>query len=211
MFDFVEAYNGNMVSAEGSVHSHVEATETGNLPPQTAEDILQHAREEAAEMLESAQAQAEEYLAQKQMEAEEEAKRLITFKVNQTLSELGPDLWSAKAGITEIVEQSINLMLGAIGAEKAFALAVNKATHDYVKASKLTVYAHPDSANRLRLYNISNPKTDNSANYEIIDDTGLERGRCILDTGNKRIEVSLDIQLQAIKNSIDSTLSGGKS
>lgn len=210
MFDLVEAYNGNMVSADGSVSAPVQSAEVGNISPKTADEILQHAREEAAEIIEKAQVQADEYLAQKQVEADEEANRLIALKVNQSLSELGPDLSSAKAGITEIVEQSINLMLGAIGTEKAYALAVNKATRDYVKASKLTVHAHPDSANRLRLYNISNPKTDNSANYEIIDDTGLERGRCILDTGTKRIEVSLEIQLQAIKNSIDSTLCGGK-
>lgn len=210
MFDFVEAYNGNMVAAEGSVSAQVDTNEIGNISPKTADEILQHAREEAAEMLEKAKMQADEYVTQKQVEADEEANRLIALKVNKSLSELAPDLWSAKAGITEIVEQSITLMLGAIGSDKAFALAVNKATRDYIKASKLVVYAHPDSANRLRLYNISNPKTDNSANYEIVDDTNLEPGRCILDTGNKRIEVSLNVQLQALKNSIDSTLSGGK-
>ena len=210
MFDFVETYNGTMVAAEGSASEQAHSNEVGNVPPKTAEEILQHAREEAAELLEKAQLQADEYTDQKRKEADEEANRLIAFKVNQSLSELGPDLWSAKSGIAEIVEQSINLMLGAIGTEKAFALAVNKATHDFLKASKLTVHAHPDSANRLRLHNISNPKTDNSANYEIINDTSLEPGRCILDTGEKRVEVSLDVQLQALKNSIESTLSGGK-
>lgn len=210
MFDIVEAYNGTMVAAEGSISAPEQTGEVGNISPKTADEILQHASEEAAEILEKAQTQADEYLAQKHVEANEEAERLIALKVNQSLNDLGPDLWSAKDGISEIVENSINLMLGAIGTEKAFALAVNKATHDYVKSSKLTVHAHPDSANRLRLYNISNPKTDNSANYEIIDDTGLEPGRCILDTGDKRIEVSLEVQLQALKNSIDSTLTGGK-
>lgn len=210
MFDFVETYNGTMVAAEGSLPAQAENSETGSIPAKTADEILQHAREEAADILEKAQAQADEYLDQKQIEADEEANRLVALKVNQSLSELGPDLWSAKNGIVEIVEQSINLMLGAIGTEKAFALAVNKATYDYVKASKLVVHAHPDSANRLRLYNISNPKKNNSANYEIIDDTGLEPGRCILDTGDKRIEVSLDVQLQALKHSIENTLSGGK-
>lgn len=210
MFDLVEAYNGTMVAAEGSISEHTQSHEIGSVAPKTAEEILQHAREEAAEILENAQLQANEYIAQKQIEVDEEANRLITFKVNQSLSELGPDLWSAKSGIAEIVEQSINLMLGAIGTEKAFALAVNKATHDYLKANKLTVHAHPDSANRLRLHNISNPKTDNSASYEIVDDTSLEPGRCILDTGEKRVEVSLEVQLQALKNSIENSLSGGK-
>jgi len=210
MFDLVEAYNGNMVAAEGSISAQTDANGGANISPKTADEILQHAREEAAEMLENAQTQANEYIAQKQIEADEEANRLVALKVNQSLSELGPDLWSAKAAISEIVEQSISIMLDSIGSEKAFALAVNKATRDYISANKLSVHAHPDSANRLRLYNISNPKTDNSANYEIIDDTSLEPGRCILDTGNKRIEVSLEVQLQALKNSIDSTLSGGK-
>lgn len=210
MFDFVEAYNGNMIPAEGSFSAQAQSNEFGDISPKTADEILQHAREEAAEILERAHAQADEYLAQKQIEADEEANRLIALKVNQSLSELAPDLWSAKAGISEIVEQSINLMLGAIGTDKAFGLAINKATRDYLKANKLIVHAHPDSANRLRLYNISTPKSDNSANYEIMDDTGLEPGRCILDTGNKRIEVSLDIQLQALKKTINSTLAGGK-
>jgi len=83
MFDFVEAYNGNMVAAEGSVSAQVDTNEIGNISPKTADEILQHAREEAAEMLEKAKMQADEYVTQKQVEADEEANRLIALKVNK--------------------------------------------------------------------------------------------------------------------------------
>jgi len=210
MFDITEAYSGTMVPAEGSISSTENLAETAPSQPKTADEILQHAREEAADILEKAQAQADELLTKKKVKAEQEASRLIAEKINKSFTELGPELYSAKAGISEIVGQSIHLMLGAIGTEKAFALAVKKATHDYMKAVSLKVHAHPDSANRLRLYNISNPDKNNPAKYEIVDDTSLEPGRCILDTGEKRIEVSLEVQIQALKNSIENTLCGGK-
>ena len=210
MFDITEAYNGSMVPAEGAIPGQENFAATTENQPKTADEILQHAREEAADILEKAQAQADELLAEKKVEAEQEATRLVAEKINKTFTELGPELYSAKAGIAEIVGQSIHLMLGAIGTEKAFALAVNKATHDYMKSSSLKVHAHPDSANRLKLYNISNPNKNNSAKYEIIDDMSLEPGRCILDTGEKRIEVSLEVQIQALKSSIENTISGGK-
>ena len=210
MFDITEAYNGTMVSAEGPVNGQEHSLEHANNHPATADEILQHAREEAAQILEAAQAEAADFLSQKLDEADIKANHIIAERVNQTFASLGPDLWSARTGITKIVEQSITLMIGAIGSEKAFNLAVNKATQDYIKSTTLTIHAHPDSANRLRLYKISKPQKEFSANYEIMDDTSLEPGRCILDTGEKRIEVSLDIQIQVLKNSLEASLNGGK-
>ena len=210
MFDITEAYNGTMVAAESPVNGQEHLAEQINDQPATAEEILQYAREEAAEILEAAQTEAAEFLVQKQDEADMEANRIIAEKVNQTFASLGPDLWSARTGIIKIIEESITLMIGAIGSEKAFNLAVSKATQDYIKSATLIIHAHPDSANRLRLYKISKPQKEFSANYEIMDDTSLEPGRCILDTGEKRIEVSLDIQIQALKNSLEASLGGGK-
>jgi flagellar biosynthesis/type III secretory pathway protein FliH len=213
MFDINEAYNGAMVQAEGAVANGAEFKHGGESlapAPQTAEEILQYAREEAAEILENAQLQAQEYLAQQQTEAHEQASRIVAENVNESLANLGPELYSAKAGISKIVQNSIELMIGAIGSEKAFAMAVEKATRDYIKANKLTLHAHPDSANRLKLYKMSQPKNKLVSNYEIVEDTNLEPGRCILDTGDKRVEVSLEIQINALKQCLDNSLSGGK-
>ena len=210
MFDISEAYTGNMVPSEGSVKEQQQSGEVTKSLPQTAEEILQYAREEAADILEKAQIEAQELLAQKHKQANEEADRIITMKVNQTFNALGTDLWSAQAGIANIVKQSLHLMLGAIGTDKAFALAVNKATSDFTNTNTLKVHAHPDSANRLRLYNIGNQEADFSARYEIIDDTSLEPERCILDTGEKRLEVSLGVQVEALKRSMENTLSNAK-
>lgn len=210
MFDTSQAYMGTMVANE--THNNLDGDEiqpAKNLP-KSPEEIIQYAREEAAEILENAQAQADELIAERRAQADEEANAMIAEKVNSTYASLGNDLWSVQSGIVEIVEQSINLMIGAVGNEKAFNFCVEKATQEYLKSNNLKVHAHPDSANRLRLYNISKPNTKTKTNYEIIDDTGLEPDRCILDTGEKRVEVSLDVQIQALKRSLENTLSQGK-
>ncbi len=209
MFDTTEAYMGSMVASEPQANLDGEFAPTPRNLQKSPDEILQLAREEAADILEQAQIEAEEILAQKRIEADDEANLVIAEKVNKTFTALGEDLWSAQAGIVEIVEQSLELMIGAIGSEKAFAFCVNKATLDYLGSNNLKVHAHPDSANRLRLYNISKPNKKPAANYEIIDDTGLEPDRCILDTGEKRIEVSLDVQIQALKRSLENSLSQG--
>ncbi len=210
MFDTTEAYMGTMIVTEGLNNSDGQSIEPAKSLPKSSEEIIQYAREEAAEILENAQLQAHELLLERRELANEEANLIIADKVNKAFNELGQDLWSAQAGITQIVEQSMNLMIGAIGNEKAFALCVNKATQEYLKSNTLKVHAHPDSANRLRLYNISKSDVKSSATYEIIDDTGLEPGKCILDTGEKRVEVSLEVQIQALKRSLENTLSQGK-
>lgn len=210
MFETTEVYMGTMIANDTQNLSDGQPAPAERSQANSPEDILQYAREEAAEILENAHFQADEILALRREEADNEANQIITNKVNQTFTALGDDLWSAQTGITQIVEQSINLMIGAVGSEKAFAFCVNKATQDYLSANNLKVHAHPDSANRLRLYNIQNQKTKPSANYEIIDDTSLEPGRCILDTGEKRIEVSLDVQIKALKRSLENSLVQGQ-
>lgn len=209
MFDITEAYTGTMVANESINNADGQTGETPKNLPKSPEEILQYAREEAAEILENAQLQADELLLERQAQADEEANGIIAEKINRTFNALGQDLWSAQSGITRIVEQSLNLMIGAIGSDKAFALCVNKATQDYLQSKTLKVHAHPDSANRLRLYNIGKPDTGFSTSYEIIDDTSLEPGRCILDTGEKRVEVSLEVQIQALKRTLETTLSEG--
>ncbi len=208
MFDINDAYNGAMVPAEGSTTE--QKTSDGKLPPKTSEEILQYAREEAAEILEKTNKQADEILVEKKKAAEEEASRIVAEKVNEKFNALGDDLWSAKAGISEIVETSIELILGAIGNDKAFSMAVDKAIKDYVSSKTLTLHAHPDSANRLRLYEMSKDKTSETMSYKIIDDTNLDQSRCIIDTGEKRIEVSLKVQIKALKQSLANSLSGAK-
>lgn len=209
MFETTEAYMGTMVANDTQNFEDGQSAPAPKNLAKSPEDILQYAREEAAEIIENAQLQAEEILLTRREEAEHEANQIIADKINQTFTALGEDLWSAQSGISQIVEQSLNLMIGAIGNEKAFEFCVNKATQDYLNANNLKVRAHPDSANRLRLYKISKANTQPCADYEIISDTSLEPGRCILDTGEKRIEVSLDVQIKALKRSLENTLAQG--
>lgn len=206
MFDISQVYTGSMVGRNTPANPSHDGTEPVRSEPQTAEEILQHAREEAAELLENAKAEAEEITAQATSKALSQAEDIVATRVNEAFNKLGKDLFSAKHGITEIVGQSLEMMLGAIGNEKAFALCVDQATRSYLSDNKLRVHAHPDSANRLRLYTISHKKNETVKRYEIIDDLSLEAGRCLIDTGDKRIEVSLDVQIQAIKNSIEQSL-----
>lgn len=210
MFDISEAYTGAMVAKELPTNGLDGSTETAIVSPQTADEILQYAREEAAEILEKAREEADLLVTQRVKEINEEADKKIVSKVNKTYNALGEDLFSARAGIAEIVEESMHLMIGAIGTEKVFFLAVDKATKAYTNSHNLKIHAHPDSANRLRLYNISNNQEDGVARYEIIDDTNLEADRCLLDTGEKRIEVSLELQIQAIKKSLQNNFARNK-
>lgn len=210
MFDISEAYTGAMVPNETPVDGATDPAIIAKQKPQTSEEILQYAREEAADILEKAQAEAQALIVQKEKEIDEEADRKIALKVNQAFTALGEDLFAARSGIAEIVEQSLHLMIGAIGSDKSFALAVDKATKAYIKSNNLKIHAHPDSANRLRLYNISTLGSKEAARYEIIDEPTLEPDRCLLDTGEKRIEISLENQIQALKKSLSDTLAESK-
>jgi len=195
-----------MVSGDVTANETLENVEHMPAEPHTAEEILQHAREEAADLLEKARAEAEQIVADAHHQTQAEAENRIALRVNAAFNNLGEELYSARGAITEIVGQSIEMMLGAIGTEKAFALAVEQATRKYLGANKLRIHAHPDNANRLRLYAISNGHNEKFSRYEIIDDLSLEAGRCLLDTGEKRVEVSLDVQIQAIRNSLEQSL-----
>lgn len=206
MFDISQAYMGEMVGTDQPVPG-AEATETEiTREPQTAEEILQHAREEAAEILEQAHEEARRIESEKHAELDAMAEREITMRINRAYSEMGEDLFSARKGIATIVGDAIELMMGAIGSEKAFDLCVDKAIRSYINANNLKVHAHPDCASRLRLLNISKLHDDKNPRYEIIDDPNMEPDRCLLDTGEKRIEVSLDLQIEAIKKSVSTKL-----
>ncbi len=212
MFDISESYTGAMVPNETPTDGNSDpAIIAAQKKPKTSEEILQYAREEAAEILEKAHEEAKELIAQKEKEIDDLAEKKLALKIDESFSALGEDLFSARAGISQIVEQSIHLMLGAIGSEKAFALAVHKATKIYLNNNSLKIHAHPDSANRLRLYNISAAGSKEATHYEIIDDPNLEPERCLLDTGEKQIEISLENQIQALKKSLEASLSESNS
>jgi len=199
MFELSHAYSGAMVTPEIQGDGSLAPGASKTKAPATSEEILQAAREEAAGILEAANNDAQELRNQTLAQAQIDAEKIIAQTVNKAVTDLGLDLWSARYAIAGIVEQSLERMIGEIGETQACFRAVDQAAKLYASDKKLTVYADSETANRLRLVYMGRVNTGYAATVEVVEDASVEAGRCILDTGQKRIEVSLVSQIDAVK------------
>lgn len=206
MFEQANAYSGNMVAAEVGADGPISAdnpAHTYNLDPH---EIIKQAQAEAESIIENAKLEAE---AVKQ-ELLDKAKQEVSFEAakmaNKMATDLGLDLWSARYAISDIVEKSLNEMIGVVGQTEACFHAVNKVAKEHASEKTFKVHAEPETANRLRLIEMGRSKSPYSAKFEIVNDHSIAAGACMLDMGHKKLEVSLDAQIKAIKSAVENAV-----
>ena len=206
MFDLSTAYTGAMIAPEQGADGVIAADNPAHSYQIDTEKLILDAREQADAILNQAREEAASIKQEILDNAHLEAEALIATSAAKASTDLGLDLWSARNAIAHIVEQSLNNMIGDIGEVEACYMAVERAARDYVSTQKFTVHAEPETANRLRLLQIGQAGKGYSVKYEIVDDHNIPAQRCMLDMGHKRVEVSLEAQIQAVKNASLSAL-----
>ena len=101
--------------------------------------------------------------------------------------------------MVDVLEKALDRIIGDIGMEKATSLAISKALEDFRSEEGLEIQANGKTIERLQLFAVGRKKELSLMGINFKRDTSMEEGRCILLSGNERIEVGIKAQLAALK------------
>ena len=204
MFDQVQTYSGYVMDSDNAAEVSPEVTP--ERIPVSPQDYIEQAQREAAEIVANAKAQAETEIQSMKAAAEIEIEQQISERVSHAAITIGPDLWSARHAMAEIVGDALDRLIGDFGKQNALIYAVENAAKKYAQEHPLVVRAHPKNANRLKVNFFSARRKSCSPPTEVIEDDGLAEDRCILTFNGRSIEVGLEQQIEAIKRIVAQSL-----
>jgi len=204
MFDQVPTYSGYVVGSDSTEDASQETRP--ERVPVSPQDYIEQAQQQAADIIKEAKAQAETEVQAMKAAGELEIERQIAERVTQSAITIGPDLWSVRHAMAEIVGGAVDRIIGDFGKQNALVYAVETAANKYAKDHPLVVRAHPKNANRLKVNFFSARRKSCSPPTEVIEDDGLAEDRCILTFNGRSIEVGLEQQIDAIKRIVNQSL-----
>lgn len=202
MFDQVETYSGNLVHSGAAPLTDDDHGATPSRP-QTADEILEAARAEAAELIEAAQQEADVIKQSILTDAKAASEALIIENTISGVSHLKLDLWSSKTAMVEIVKQAVQSVIGPSNNNAALLAAVEHATHQYSEDHILNLRVSRKTADRLNLIAMGSGRSVQDRGINIQIDESIADDRCVLDTGRGKVEVGLQSQLDAFKKAFE--------
>lgn len=87
---------------------------------------------------------------------------------------------------------------------------IQAATEYLVDRSHMKIHIHPEDMEEIREFLPGLSKMTKAGRFEIIEDSSIERGGCILETGFGRVNATVDDQLEAIRKVIDQVFVSGQ-
>jgi type III secretion protein L len=180
-----------------------------------AADIVEKAKKEAAAITEEAKEKAESIIVSAQAAYEQErengyqdglnsGERKITEEVTNTILDTAAYLESVESMIIETIMSAIKLILDELGDEQVIQQLAQKAVHTSrdQKHILLRVSTNQASSVRKKIEELQESFTDQRF-VEVIADSTRDSGTCVVETKMGSIDVSLPVQLETIRTSLE--------
>jgi type III secretion protein L len=180
-----------------------------------AAKIIEKAKNEAAAITEDAKKEAESIIvsAEEAYEQEKEkgyqdgldiGERNITAEVTNTILDTAAYLESIENMIVETIISAIKLILDELGDEHVIQQLAQKAVHVSRDQKHIMLRVSTDQASSVRqkLEQLQESFTDQRY-VEVIADSTRDSGTCVVETKMGSIDVSLDVQLETIRTSLE--------
>jgi type III secretion protein L len=180
-----------------------------------AQNIIESGKNEAATIIEDAKKEADSIIVSAQVAYEKEkekgyqdgldiGERKITAEVTNTIIDTAAYLESIENMIIETIISAIKLILDELGDEQVIQKLAQKAVHTSrdQKHIILRVSTEQASSVRQKIDELQESFTDQRF-VEVIADSTRDSGTCVVETKMGSIDVSLDVQLEAIRVSLE--------
>jgi type III secretion protein L len=180
-----------------------------------AADIIARAKNEAAAITEGANQEAKSIITGAEEAYEQEKKRgyqdgldigerKIAAEVTNTIMDTVAYLESVEKMIIETIISAIKLILNELGDERVIQQLAQKAVHTSrdQKHIILRVSTEQASSVRQKIEELQESFTDQRY-VEVIADSTRDSGTCVVETKMGSIDVSLDVQLETIRASLE--------
>lgn len=180
-----------------------------------AADIIARAKDKAADIIQGAKQEAESIITSAGEAYEQEKKRgyqdgvdigerKIAAEVTNTVIDTVAYLESVEKMIIETIISAIKLILNEVGDEQVIQQLAQKAVHTSrdQKHIILRVSTEHASSVRKKIEELQESFTDQRY-VEVIADSTRNSGTCVVETKMGSIDVSLDVQLETIRASLE--------
>jgi type III secretion protein L len=180
-----------------------------------AADIIEKAKNEAAGIIDDANREAKSIIAGAQTAYQQEkekgyqdgldiGERKITAEVTNTILDTAAYLESVEKMIIETIISAIKLILNELGDEQVIQQLAQKAVHTSRDQKHIMLRVSTDQASSVRqkIEELQESFTDKRY-VEVIADSTRDSGTCVVETKMGSIDVSLDVQLETIRTSLE--------
>jgi hypothetical protein len=199
--DELFTYAGRIIVAEETAEP--AETVSGPFDAQTATPAQAHA--EAAAIIAAALEEADEIKSRKFAGMEMEFERRLAERLTSVAREFNFGIAECGAILAEILSDALLDIVGNTRSPDLLMKAIVKASSKHTDKQSLTVLVSPDDHPRLEVLRLGIPEVKS---IRTVADASIEKGRCVLNAGGKRYDVSLDAQINAFRQQAHKLVAG---
>lgn len=186
-------YSGRILVPGDNEHGQFE---DGNQPFDALTATPEEAHAEAQSIIAAAMEEAEEIKARMLAGVDLEFERRLAERLTSAAREFNLGITECGSVLAEIVSDALSDILGDTRSPELLAKAVAKASARHIESASLTILVSPEDHPRLEVLRMGMPAVKS---VRMVADASISRGRCLLDAGGKRFEVSVDAQVRAFR------------
>jgi type III secretion protein L len=192
MDDFF-SYAGRILPA--SDEAEAPAADGGrSMEKQGATPAAAHA--EAQSIIQAAISEAEEIRKTALAGVDLEFERQLAERLTGAAREFNLGIAECGAILAEILNDALQEIIGDTKAPELLAKAIAAASARHGAGQSLTVMVSPEDYPRLEVLRLGIPAVKS---IRMVADASIARGRCLLEAGGKRFDVSVDAQINAFR------------
>ena len=190
--DELFTYAGRIIDSSAAEETAEAAS--GPFDVQTATPAQAHAQ--AAEIIAAAMEEAEDIKARKLAGIELEFERRLAERLTSVAREFNFGIAECGAILAEILSDALIDIVGDTRSPELLIKAITKASAKHTDKQSLTVLVSLEDHPRLEVLRLGIPEVKS---IRTVADASIEKGRCVLNAGGKRYDVSLDAQINAFR------------
>jgi flagellar biosynthesis/type III secretory pathway protein FliH len=200
--DFQFTYSGRILVADDD-HDEDFGEDAKPFDPMTATPEEAHAQ--AQSIIAAAMQEAEDIKAEMLAGVDIEFERRLAERLTSAAREFNHGITECGAVLAEILNDALAEIIGEPRSPELLIKAVAKASTRHLESRSLTVIVSPEDHPRLEVLKLGIPAVKS---IRMVADPSVSRGRCLLDAGGKRFDVSVDAQVKAFRQQARKLVSG---
>ena len=162
----------------------------------------QHPQEEADAIIAEAHRQADEIRAARLEALEAECEQRVAQEVAQAMRSVNHAIDGVSQDLATIIRQGVEKIIGQLPPDAVLQMVVTQAINQLSEKHQVSILASSADFPRMEAFRMKAGVYDQSGWLQIVHDPALQPGRCIMCVGDRRFDISLEAQLEALHKAL---------
>jgi flagellar biosynthesis/type III secretory pathway protein FliH len=158
--------------------------------------------EDAAAIIAEAHREADQIRAERLEQLEAECQQRVAQEVARAMRSVNLAIGTVSEDLAGIIRQGVEKIIGQAPPDTLLEMVVTQAINQLTEKHQVSILASPADFPRLEAFRMKAGLYDQADWLKIVHDPALPPGRCIMCAGERRFDISVEAQLEALQRAL---------